>query len=642
MDIETSNAIKLFFPNPSLVQVFFEALANALDAGASEISIRVQIQSFSAPDTLKISITDNGHGFSKESFERFKRLLKTQDSFHKGLGRLVFLNYFARIAVDSTWGANRRTFVFSESFRGESKVETLASEQPSATTLVFSNFIRERVRAYDDIKPGALKARIIEQLLPTLLDRQRAHHDFTIKINLDTEDGNAQKDFFSSEEVITAADLPELTSIFIKDPTLDAYEGIEMLYQVKSGMGERTLLIAASIDGRTIRLPLVQPASVPVNHSIIFLFFSKLFEGKADTSRQTLELPESISEADLLGILRREVGQVLAHEIPHIGKKNTQTKKQFEERFPHLLGLFEETTVGLIDKDEALDIAQRKFFKAQKEVLQCEKLDDSSFEKSLELSSRTLTEYILYRNLIIRKMKDMTADNSEADIHNLIVPRYNEFKGGALLDGVYRNNAWLLDDKFMSFQTILSEARMNDVIKAITLSEDAVTDDGRPDIAMIFSGDPDVIPHVDVVVVEIKKKTDDEKQNIFAINQLLDRAQKLVNHCTNIQRVWYYAVLQINDVLSGRLRQMKWAPLFSTGKVFYQDFETRRPDGIIVPTPTFALSFDAIIGDAETRNHTFLEILKSGMRTLANAESSDSKHTVTPPTTPASPSDRHG
>jgi len=198
--------------------------------------------------------------------------------------------------------------------------------------------------------------------------------------------------------------------------------------------------------------------------------------------------------------------------------------------------------------------------------------------------------------------------------------------------GAFRNNAWLLDDKFMSFQTILREARMSDVIQAITLAEDAAQDDGRPDIAMIFSGDPATVPLVDVVVVEIKKKTEDEKENIFAINQLLDRAQKLVNHCPNIQRVWYSAVLQINDSLGARLRQMKWAPLFSTGKVFYQDFETRRPDNVIVPTPTFALSFDAIIGDAESRNHTFLEILRSGMKQLA-ADSAAAPATATPVTT---------
>jgi hypothetical protein len=55
------------------------------------------------------------------------------------------------------------------------------------------------------------------------------------------------------------------------------------------------------------------------------------------------------------------------------------------------------------------------------------------------------------------------------------------------------------------------------------------------------------------------------------------------------------------------------APLFSTDKVFYQEYETRKPNRDIVPTPTFVLSFDAIIGDAEKRNHTFLEILKAGI-----------------------------
>jgi Histidine kinase-, DNA gyrase B-, and HSP90-like ATPase len=620
MDIETSNAIKLFFPNPSLVQVFFEALANALDAGASEISVRVEIQSFSAPDTLKISITDNGHGFTEESFERFKRLLETQDSFHKGLGRLVFLNYFARIAVGSTWGANRRTFVFSKSFQGESEVEKLPSEQPNTTTLAFTNFIRDRLKAYDDVKPGALKARIIEHFLPTLDNRRRAHRDFTIKINLHTEESNAQKDFFSGKEVITAADLPELTSVLIKDSTLDAYEGIEMFYRVKSGMGERTQLTAASIDGRTIPIHLLQPASVPFNHSIIFLFSSKLFEGKADTSRQKLELPESISEPDLLRVLRREVGNVLADKIPQISEKNEQTKDQFEERFPHLLGYFEEATVGLIDKDEALDIAQRKFFKAQKEVLQCEKLDDATYEKSLELSSRTLTEYILYRDKIIRRMKEMTQANSGAEIHNLIAPRYEQFHQDGLVNDIYRNNAWLLDDKFMSFQTILSEAQMDSVIEAITLQDAPIKDEGRPDVTIIFSADPAEATAVDVVVVELKKITDEEKDNQFVINQLLARARKLAAHCPKVQRIWYYAVIHIDNELEESLLQQKFVPMFSKGRVFYNEFPTRRPDGTTAPTPTFVMSFDAIVADAECRNHTFLEILRHGIKQYAEKQ----------------------
>ena len=296
----------------------------------------------------------------------------------------------------------------------------------------------------------------------------------------------------------------------------------------------------------------------------------------------------------------------------------------FEEKFPHLLGYFEDDTVGLIERDDALDVAQQRFFQAQKQVLQCEMLTDAAYEKSLELSSRTLTEYILYREKIIGRMKAMTADNAEADIHNLIVPRFKEFSQDTLSSEIYQNNAWLLDDKFMVFRTILSEKSMNVVINAIRLDDESVGDTGRPDIAMIFSANPSDAAPVDVVVVEIKKKTDEEKDNFYAVNQLLDRAVKLVAYCPNIQRVWYYAIMNINDATAIRLRQFKWTPFFSKGKVYYQEFETPHPDGRIVPTPTFVVSFDAIVADAERRNHTFLEILRNGMKKYAEQQTVDS------------------
>lgn len=119
---------------------------------------------------------------------------------------------------------------------------------------------------------------------------------------------------------------------------------------------------------------------------------------------------------------------------------------------------------------------------------------------------------------------------------------------------------------------------------------------------------------MEVVIVEAKRKTDDEEKNQYAVNQLLDRAAKLAEHCPNIQRIWYYALIQINATMDMRLRQYKWAPLFSKGQVFYQEFPTQRPDGSIVPTPIFVMSFDAIVADAQTRNHTFLEILKNDIR----------------------------
>ena len=617
MDIETSGAIRLFFPNPSLTLVYFEALANALDAGATEISIDIDVQAFDKPDTLKITVSDNGDGFTDENFERFRKLLRPRDKFHKGIGRLVFLNYFSRVDVTSTRSKWRRTFIFKDGFDGNAPIENLNDEQPAKTTLAFNGFAKDRVKSYDDLKPDVLKPLLIEQFLPTLDARKRDGTAFKISINLKTKESNAQKEFFPHETVITADDLPSMTKITIQDDSLDAFSTIDMHYHVEPVSGKGSLLVAFSIDGRTIPVNLIPASSFPPGYMGMFLFESEMFHSNADSSRQKLILPENLPIEKLYRVVRREVGKVLADMIPKITEKNEKVKEKFEEQFPHLLGYFENDTVGLIDRDDALEIAQQKFFRAQKQVLQCETLTQAAYEKSLELSSRTLTEYILYRDKIIGRMKEMTTDNAESEIHNLIVPRFKEFSKEAMPSEIYQNNAWLLDDKFMVFRTILSEQRMDTVVNAIRLDEECEKDAGRPDIAMIFSADPKNASAVDVVVIEIKKKTDDEKENQYAINQLLDRAVKLAAHCPNIQRIWYYAVIQISDTMETRLRQQKWAPLFSMGKLYYQEFITERPDRTVVPTPTFVVSFDAIVADAESRNHTFLEILRNGMREYA-------------------------
>lgn len=613
MEIETNNAIQLFFPNPSLVQVYFEAIANAFDASASEINIKIEITKFSQANSLRITITDNGVGFTDISFERFERLLKPQDSLHKGLGRLVYLHYFSKIEFTSETEDFRREFVFDEVFKGDS-LKLQKSLETKETELKFSAFKNEKIKSYNDLRPSALKNLIIGQFLPYLYYRKNQNIEFLIKIELLTEESNSTKDFFSDTETISLKDLPELKKVLISDVTLDQFDGIEMSYRIKSGMGEREKLIAVCIDGRTIPIKIISENAIPFNYSVIFLFSSKLFEGKADSSRQRLMLPEDISEQDLFRILRREVGKVLSEEIVEIAEKNKTTTEDFEKKFPHLLGYFENTTAGLIDKNEAIDIAQKKFFKEQKEILECESLDDKTFERSLNISARTLTEYILYRELILKKLSQIDQAAKESEIHNLIVPRYKTFTKDTLIEDIYSNNAWLLDDKFMSFTTILSEARMDTLIEAIAIDSDPAKDEGRPDISMIFSANPDNATAVDVVIVEIKKKTDDDKENLYAATQLMKRARKLVNHCPNIQRIWYYAVIEINAELSQILIDTKWAPLFSKGHVFYQDFSIQAPDGRKIPTPVHILSFDAILNDATVRNSTFLEILKRGLK----------------------------
>ncbi|MFT5779992.1 MAG: DNA mismatch repair ATPase MutL, partial [Crocinitomicaceae bacterium] len=66
MKVKLSQAVKMFFGNSSLEMVFFEAIANALDADATEIEIRIAVKALNQPETLQLEISDNGIGFTPE------------------------------------------------------------------------------------------------------------------------------------------------------------------------------------------------------------------------------------------------------------------------------------------------------------------------------------------------------------------------------------------------------------------------------------------------------------------------------------------------------------------------------------------------------------------------------------------------
>jgi hypothetical protein len=487
-------------------------------------------------------------------------------------------------------------------------------EEAPGSLLRFNEFVGEKLKTYQDLKPSLLKEKIVAHFLPYLDRMKSAGKDFTISINLEVLGSGAQKDLHPDSQTITPSDIPPFTEKPIHDDSLSFFDDISMRYIVEDNSAHRLHLTAVSVDGRTLPINLVEDEALPVNCSAIFLFESPMFTGTSDTARQRLVLPEGVSESDLFRVLRREVSAILNENFEEIEQRNIESKQYFEKQYPFLTGYFEEDTIGIVDRDQSLWAAQKRFFHDQKQILECATLDKAAFEKSLELSSRSLTMYVLYREFIIQKLREISEEDVEYTIHNLIVPRFEEYHSDKFLDSIYRNNAWVLDDKFMSFRTVLSEYSMEKLIKEISTTEEISDADGRPDISMVFSADPKSNEKVEVVVIELKRQTDDLKENGNVQFQLIDRARKLADHCPNIGRVWYFGIIQINANLARILKDAKWAPLFSKDQVFYQDFPVTRSDGIVVPSPMYLLSYEAIIQDATDRNHTFLQILRHDIK----------------------------
>ena len=63
MEIDTKYAVDLFFSHPAFFQIYFETVANALDAEASEVAIHISTDGQIRPKHLEITVSDNGQGF---------------------------------------------------------------------------------------------------------------------------------------------------------------------------------------------------------------------------------------------------------------------------------------------------------------------------------------------------------------------------------------------------------------------------------------------------------------------------------------------------------------------------------------------------------------------------------------------------
>ena len=165
MQIIADKAAEFFFHDTSLLYVYYEAIANAIDANATNIKIDITVPDFNDVNDFEISIEDNGDGFTDVNFERFKQILNTADENHKGIGRLVFLNYFKNINIQSFFENKSRTFTFSNNFNGESELKE-NTNRVKGSKLIFKNYKKKKILSYDFVNPSPLKESILLHFYP--------------------------------------------------------------------------------------------------------------------------------------------------------------------------------------------------------------------------------------------------------------------------------------------------------------------------------------------------------------------------------------------------------------------------------------------------------------------------------------------
>lgn len=607
MQVKLSQAVKMFFGNSSLEMVFFEAIANALDAEANEITISITAKALNQPETLQIEISDNGLGFTDERYNKFSKLFDVEESSHKGLGRLVYLCYFDDVKIISNYDKVKvREFDFNEGFKEDDYKSSIIPETKSGTIFKMTSYALQRIAKNEYVSADYLKNRILQEFYSRLFHLK--DNGKRVVININTNIDNHKK-----ELVLLNSDIPKFKTVELES-SVNLIDTFYLHYSIKEvDPSESSLIAAVSVDNRTVKVDIVAEENIPVGYEMVFLLFSDYFNGKVDAARQNLTISKAELK-DIQTIFRKKVASIIEENIPKIKKRNQETKNNLVNRYPHLSGYFDGENVGYIGRNEILKKAQDEFFKAQKELLEANSLTNEQFDKALEISSRALTEYILFRQLTIDKLKKSTNDNSEAELHKLFATTRKEgkFEKSNFINDLYRNNSWLLDDKYMTYETVLSDREFGELITFITEDEVERNDD-RIDIALVFSNNPNNKKPFDIVIVELKKRGISLEENMKVVTQLEKRARKLMQYYDNqIQRIWYYGIIEFNEdvelALSG-----EYTELYSTGKMYYKETSVAislSPKKTL-PIGVFIWDLDAVVDDAHTRNAAFLNLIKS-------------------------------
>ena len=606
MEVNIKQALKVFFSKSSFEMIYFEAFANALDAGATDFYI--DIKQGKELKELSLVLTDNGIGFTDERFRKFGKLFDVEEEpSHKGLGRLVYLCYFGKVHVESCFNNSvRRVFDFDESFKGTSQTIHTGNED-NGTVLTMTEFLGTKLGRNDYIKPSYIKNALLENFYMKFYKAKLVGKQLNVFIRLFV-DGQ-----IVSKETITTDSMP---SFSVKELTtqMDFFNSIDLYYYVREvEIKETRVITALAIDDRSHRVEIIADENLPKGYEMIFLLISESFQGNIDGTRQNLTISDN--ELTIIKtIFRNGISEVIKEQFPQINKNNEKRVTYLKQTFPHLCGYFDNNDIGYSSQTDILKKAQDKFFRDQKEILGAKELNDEQFNKSLDLSARALTEYILFRQNVIKRMKGLGKNNKEEELHNLIAPKYAEFHGQNVVTDMYRNNVWVLDDKFMSYSTVLSEAEMSRVIDVLTEGEVRNKDNDRPDITLFFSGDPnDVSKKVDVVVVELKRLGLSVEQNSIVEIQLDTRTRRLAEYYgKRIQRMWFYGIVDFDDQYEMHLRDNYFNPLFSNGKIYFRSkpvsLDLTSSQSVI--QNAYILDFSAMVEDANSRNSTFLKILQ--------------------------------
>ena len=390
----------------------------------------------------------------------------------------------------------------------------------------------------------------------------------------------------------------------LRDPNSYLYYSVRSLDNEK----QSSIITSFAIDNRAKKIEIFDKSNYLPGVEAIFFLTSKHFEGCIDPTRQELTLEKKEMDA-VERTLKRYIREILEDKFESEYKKNIEQQSSFvENRFPHLMGYVDSSQLGFQSTEKVIQSAQNKFFRKEFGILQKEKISEDDYEEIIELSARNLTEYILFRQIQIDALLEISNKNSEYEIHNTITPIKSIIYADDKKSNLFKNNAWILDDRFMSYLHSTSDISLQRITKSFNnIFYQESDSEERPDYLMFFSNKLDNDnDKLNLVCFEFKKLGNTKYDKSKAIIQLTDYAAELKDTCEQIDILFLFALVEFDEKFEKTLERQGFKRRFSIqGKIWSK----YNPD---IDVELSFLDFKALIHDANSRNNTFMDILKNG------------------------------
>lgn len=330
--------------------------------------------------------------------------------------------------------------------------------------------------------------------------------------------------------------LPELReeTFKVKSNNYDTEEEFKLYYRVKRAEDGKVSNYYVA-HGRLVK-PFTSEVKIdklPDNSSSTMLLTSSYFDKHIKDDRKSFSI-DVINESEeapvtLLNInrnLKQKVDNILLKELPEIKETNNQNIEDAIREEPHLSKYIQESArnSSIANKQDLLKSAKKQYEKDRerirsdfKKILENKKLKADEYQQIInefnEFQVYELGRYIAYRQQIIEHLKQLNErnENSEELLHTLFM-QMKTCEDNSQYH--YKQNMWLIDDKFMSYLYIASDKTFNQINKAINGERIPKSQNGsdRPDLFVYFSDDENE-KNVDCLVVELKAigASDEEK-----------------------------------------------------------------------------------------------------------------------------------